>query len=989
MTGWAWARRRRRTGTSRRPGRTRAPVPANRVWARLAGTPPPSPPTFLLEVRSAQKSPRFRYLGANDAYRAHLGVLEEDEDLAGYSPEELLPASFAREAIARYALVADTGAPMRYDTGFEYEDGATTYEVTLEPITDRAGRCTQILGIARVRAEIDNEAELAASERRFAALVEHSSDMVVILDAAGRVQYGSPSVSRVLGWPSGVFPSDDGPAGPISAFKLVHPDDRERIEGLFADGIASGELERRSELRLGRADGSWCWVEAVSTNRLNDPAVRGIVVNARDVSERHAAEAALRMNEDRFRSLVQHASEFVTVYGEDGLIAYASPAVGRFVGCAPDELIGTRRTEIIHPDDRAGFVAGLEEIRAVPGRSGWLTARVRRGDGVYRWLEGTATNLLDNPNVAGIVVNARDVTERLLAELALRDSEERFRSAFEHAPIGMALADGTGRFLRVNAAFAGMLGRTPEQLGEMTVQEITHPDDWSANDENIRRLFAGELDGYRMEKRYVHADGHPVVVALSVSSVRDAAGRPLYMIGQVEDITERKAIGERLVYQAIHDPLTGLPNRTLFIDRLRSLMARSSRRGDRIAVLFLDLDLFKVINDSLGHEAGDQVLVTIGHRLRRMLRPSDTVARFGGDEFTILCPATPDADAVMQLAERVLEEVERPVLLSEGEIFVTASIGIACSDRREETPETLVRDADAAMYRAKDLGRRRAEFFDERARARSLEHLHTGNALHRALERGEFVLHYQPIFELETGRLSGFEALVRWRHPERGLIGPSEFIGLAEETGLIVPLGIWVVETACCQLAAWQATETESRLTMSANLSPRQLAEPSLAEQVGEILDRTGIRRGSLWLEITETALMQDTEAASSALRALRALGIHLAVDDFGTGYSSLSHLKRFPIEALKIDAGFIDGLARDAEDAAIVTAVVSLAHVLGLSSTAEGVETPEQLAELLTLGCEHAQGNLFAEPRAAEAFTDHPIGQLGRWTLLTDDSTP
>jgi diguanylate cyclase (GGDEF)-like protein/PAS domain S-box-containing protein len=968
---------------------TRAPVPADRVWALLAGTPPPSPPIFVLEVRSARKTPRFRYVAANDAYRTHLGLFAGAEAVVGRSPEELLPEKFVGDALERYERVADRGTPVRYDTGFEFQDGTATYEVTLEPIADSAGRCRQILGVARLRPDVDEDTVLHATERRFAALVEHSSDMVVVLDATGRIVYGSTSVSRVLGWPSGLYPTEDDPMDAISAFELVHPDDRDRIEGLFEAGVANGELERRAELRLRRVDGSWCWVEAVGTNRLDDPAVEGVVVNARDISERRAAETALRVSEDRFRSLAQHASEFVTVYGPDDLITYASPAVGRFIGCAPEELIGTRRTDVVHPDDRAGFLAGMAHIRSIPGHSGWLTARLLRGDGAYRWLEATATNLLDNPNVEGIVVNARDVTERLHAEWALRDSEERFRSAFEHAPIGMALADDTGRLLRTNAAFAAMLGRTPEALAEMTIREITHADDWSENDENMTRLFSGELSGYRMEKRYVHADGHLVWVALSVSAVRDAAGEPLYMIGQVEDITERKAIGERLVHQAIHDPLTGLPNRTLFIDRLREVMTRSARRRDRIAVLFLDLDYFKVINDSLGHEAGDQVLVTIGHRLRRMLRPSDTVARFGGDEFTILCPATPDADSVMSLAERVLEEVERPVLLSEGEIFVTASIGIACSDHREETPETLVRDADAAMYRAKELGRRRAEFFDERARVRNLEHLHTGNALHRALERGEFELHYQPIFELETGRVSGFEALVRWQHPDRGLIGPVEFIGLAEETGLIVPLGIWVVDTACRQLAVWQAAKGDTRrLTMSANLSPRQLAEPSLPGQVSEILDRTGIRQGSLWLEITETALMQDTDSASSALRALQALGIHLAVDDFGTGYSSLSHLKRFPIEALKIDCSFVDGLAYDPEDAAIVTAVVSLAHALGLSSTAEGVETPEQLAELLTLGCEHAQGNLFAEPRPADELTDDPVGLLGHWARLADGSS-
>jgi len=459
------------------------------------------------------------------------------------------------------------------------------------------------------------------------------------------------------------------------------------------------------------------------------------------------------------------------------------------------------------------------------------------------------------------------------------------------------------------------------------------------------------------------------------------------MIGQIEDITERKAIGERLVHQAIHDPLTGLPNRLLFMDRLRDLMARGQRRKHRVAVLFVDLDHFKVINDSLGHEAGDQLLLAVGHRLRRMLRPTDTVARFGGDEFTILCPDVDDPESVTRLAERVLDEIARPVWLVDGEVFATASIGIACSLQRAdapESPETLVRDADAAMYRAKELGRRRAEFFDQRLRARTVEHLHIGNDLHRALERSEFELHYQPILELEMGRVSGFEALCRWRHPDRGLTGPVDFIGLAEETGLIVPLGAWVLETACAQLAAWQAErpDDEHPLTVSANVSPRQLAEPSFPDQIRDVIHQSGIRPGSLWLEITETALMHDTESATSALRALRGLGVHLAVDDFGTGYSSLSHLKRFPIEALKIDQSFIRGLNRDGEDAAIVTAVVSLAHALGLTSTAEGVETPEQLADLRTLGCEYAQGNLFAEPMPASmvsSLTLQPWANLNR----------
>jgi diguanylate cyclase (GGDEF)-like protein/PAS domain S-box-containing protein len=672
----------------------------------------------------------------------------------------------------------------------------------------------------------------------------------------------------------------------------------------------------------------------------------------------------------------------VIVYGRDGLINYASPSVGPFVGVDAAETIGTEQSALVHPDDQEAFFAALQEVAERPDRSSRLQARLLRVDGAYRWLEMIATNLFDDPNVEGIVVNARDVTDRLQAEAALRESEDRFRSAFEHAPIGMALADRTGRIFRSNTAFAEMLGRCTEDINGLTIREFTHPDDWEENDTKIRRLFAGEIPGYSLEKRYLHADGHPIWVSVSVSAVRDGDGTPLYMIGQIEDITERKAIGERLIHQAIHDPLTGLPNRTLFIDRLGTVMGRSNRRRRRVAVLFVDLDRFKVINDSLGHDAGDQLLLAVAHRLRAMLRPTDTVARFGGDEFTILCEDVTEPRAVMLLAQRVLEEIERPVWLAEGEVFVTASIGIACSERGAGTPETLVRDADAAMYRAKERGRRRAEFFDEASRAQTVEHLNIGNALHRALERGEFELHYQPILELETGNVKGFEALVRWQHPERGLIPPSEFIELAEETGIIVPLGLWVVETACAQVAEWQAEPDSPRpLTVSANVSPRQLAEPSFPEQLSRILRQSRIRPGSLWLEITETALMQDTESAISVLRALRALDVHLAVDDFGTGYSSLSHLKRFPIEALKIDQSFVSGLARDAEDTAIVTAVVSLANALGLSSTAEGVETPEQLAELRTLGCELAQGHLFAPPRPAVELEG--LDRLQTWGQL------
>jgi diguanylate cyclase (GGDEF)-like protein len=460
--------------------------------------------------------------------------------------------------------------------------------------------------------------------------------------------------------------------------------------------------------------------------------------------------------------------------------------------------------------------------------------------------------------------------------------------------------------------------------------------------------------------------------------VQNVEGRPLYFVCQIEDVTERRARGELLAHQAIHDPLTGLPNRVLFVDRLQRAL-REGGHASQLAVLFLDIDHFKVVNDSLGHPAGDRLLVALADRLRATIRPSDTVARFGGDEFTVLCTGVPDEATALELARRLAEAVAKPIALAEGEVFVTASVGIAISGTELETPETLLRNADAAMYRAKEQGRARSELFRADAHAQAVRHLRTGNELHRALERGELRMHYQPIVSLETGRIAGFEALLRWEHPKRGLVGPDEFVGLAEETGLVVPIGSWALEESCRQAEYWHSHG--SNITISVNLSPRQLAEPGLPNDVARVLQATRVNPDLVWLEITETALMRDAESAVRALGALRALGVHLAVDDFGTGYSSMTYLKRFPVEALKVDRTFVDGIGRDAEDSAICTAVVSLAHALGLRAVAEGVETPEQIAELRTLGCELAQGYLFGRPAPPDTFGDRPDQQ--QWASL------
>ena len=417
------------------------------------------------------------------------------------------------------------------------------------------------------------------------------------------------------------------------------------------------------------------------------------------------------------------------------------------------------------------------------------------------------------------------------------------------------------------------------------------------------------------------------------------------------------------VHQASHDPLTGLPNRALALDRIGHALARGRRSSASVGILFVDLDRFKAINDSFGHVAGDEVLVRVSERLTDAVRDGDTVARLGGDEFVVVCEET-DPMQTMRVAERVADAIAKPISLGGNEAVLSACIGVAFSGEQSRAEDLLI-DADLAMYRAKERGRARIELFDKTMRERTVARLETERALRRAVAHGDLQLHYQPIVALDTGAAVACEALLRWEHPARGLIPPDEFISVAEDTGMIVPIGKWVLHEALSQLAIWRADEAACRdLQVSVNLCARQFADPGLVRIVAGALDRAEIEPGALWLEITESVLMDEAEATVETLRALKRLGVRIAVDDFGTGYSSLSYLKRFPVDELKIDRSFVDGLGHDSEDRAIVAAVIGLGRALGLGVLAEGVETEAQLAELRRLGCDSAQGYLFGRPQ-------------------------
>ena len=540
-----------------------------------------------------------------------------------------------------------------------------------------------------------------------------------------------------------------------------------------------------------------------------------------------------------------------------------------------------------------------------------------------------------------------------------------------------------GDEMRVAAATGPVLAARPDDeapsehrvLGRLAVagDEPVLVWEWATE----RRLDGGALRAHGIRSTAAVAIrgragtyGALVVHAGSVGAFTPADGRWLRsMADLLASALDREATEARMRHQSLHDGLTGLPNRTLFYDRIEVAFARAQRAGRIVAVLLLDVDQFKTINDSLGHEAGDDLLVALSARLRQVVRSSDTVARLGGDEFVVLCEVDSEAEA-FAVAERIADAWGRPIPVgSGGEVFVSASIGITIASG-PASAESMLREADAAMYRAKEGGRGRAELFDEQMRQHAFARLRTESDLRRAVEREQFLVYYQPIVDLDRERLLAVEALVRWERPGNGLVGPAEFISLTEETGLIAPLGRWVLEQATAQVSAWRRRHPAARdLAVSVNVSGRQLARPEFLDEVRAALERGRLGPDSLGLEITESVLMKDMSSPQSTLEALRALGVRVLLDDFGTGYSSLSRLKRVPVDAIKIDRSFVDGLGAEEEDTAIVSAIVDIANSLGLEAIAEGVESGEQLAALRAVGCHAAQGYLFAPPMAAADF--------------------
>ncbi len=764
--------------------------------------------------------------------------------------------------------------------------------------------------------------------------------------------------------------------------------DNSTLRDTYARALESGERRQvETILNLPASDPVWRRVVVVP---VDDDAV---AVMTFDISAEKIAEQALRDAENRSRSIVESAADAIIMVDDTGAILAFNRAAECVFGVSREEAIGTTYARFT-PDQA---LPTLRNALSTGRGAERVEVTLVRGSGEPFFAQVAISSVENSENSENELFTAivRDVTDQKKSEASLLEAQTSFRHAFEDAPIGMVLVDDVGRILRSNRSYAALLGRTQAELLRLSVAEITHPDDRETNRENLAQLFAGAIAGYDCEKRYLRADGAVVWVALRVSLVRDRDERPLFAIGQMEDITERKALKDQRDYEASHDQLTGLLNRAGITERVAVALDEARAHERKVGVLFVDLDHFTRINDTHGHNFGDEVMTTVASRLAHELRACDAIARIGGDEFAILCPGIPGMDTAVDVAQRLMTGLRDPIAVGSDETFVTATIGVAISGPDADTPEKLLRHAGLAMYRAKDQGRARVEIYDTQAHSSPIDLLRTSTALHHALERDELTVYYQPIADLCTGLVVGFEALVRWSHPERGLVAPVEFIGLAEESGLIVPIGEWVLETACRQTAQWELLRDKSTsiepLTINVNLSPRQLDDPALATRVAQTIKRTGIAASSVCLEITENSLMRDADEAAKTLETLRAQGVRISIDDFGTGYSSLSYVKRFPVESLKIDRSFINGLGVDAEDSAIVEAIIALAHALDITAIAEGVETPLQLETLRSLRCDYAQGYLLGRPLPADVVGNRPADDLTAWhnSAVVDHARP
>lgn len=814
-------------------------------------------------------------------------------------------------------------------------------------------------------------------------------DAVLVCTADGTIARANAEALRLFG-----YSADELVGSPIE--KLV-PADRATAHRWHRERYAATEHPRPMITGPGiegvRKDGSRVPVEVnlASAELSGRPA---IVASVRDITEVRRTTEALRASHELVSGVLSAATEqAIVAVGLDGSIEMFSRGAERMLGWTALEVVGRPVSLLADPDEGIDDPWGLRDASGLAERIRSLTStgvsatrpwvmRTRRGE--RRHVATSVSVRVGEEGPSGLIVVATDETARREREAALARSEERFRRVFEDAPMGVAIVSidprTSGALLRVNRALSTMVGHDVEGLVGRHLTGLASPQDVHPTQVALAALAGGSADSEQMELRLLHAEGREVWADAGFSLIRDETGAPDYVVAMLTDVTDRKRAEASLRHRALHDPLTGLPNRSLVARALDEALARSRRAGTGAGVLYVDIDDFKQVNDSLGHGAGDELLVEVARRLEGCMRDSDVAGRFASDEFIVVCDGVAAAEDMIAVADRVARTLAIRLPLAGEMVTVSTSIGIAYSADASAEASSLLRQADIAMYRAKSNGRARFEFADAELQERATRQVELEADLRRLLaavdgpqavavaaEVGELVLDYQPCFSAVSGGVVACEALLRWRHPTRGLLGPGEFLDVAEDRALMVPLGTWVLRSACRRAAAWQASLGDRAPEVWVNVSAAQLGRPRFAEEVARTLAETGLAPSRLWLEITERQALSTAAATLEDLDALAAMGVRLAVDDFGTGYAGLEYLRRLPVSGLKVDASYVAAIGKDPTGAALAATVVGLGRALDLTVVAEGIETAEQQSVVCDLGVDVLQGFLLARPGRPE----------------------